>query len=185
MRKNAALFVSLALVSVLIAPGCATLTWKRTQAIAVTSSPAGATISVNGRQQGVTPLEIQLARKEKNIIRIESPGYNPAEIRLTRKIGNVLIPDIILGLWLGSMAFTLGPGGSDDMQERFIRRWPFVLLTAAALPALDVAMSKKYLLKPDYITVTLTKADGPPRVDTILVAADEVRSVRWIRVQRD
>ncbi|MCX6567428.1 MAG: PEGA domain-containing protein [Candidatus Aminicenantes bacterium] len=187
MKKASAVATSfILLLSVLLSPNCATLIRNRTQRIPVTSSPMGATVIVNGVQQGVTPLEIKLTRKKNSqVIRIESPGFNPAEIRLTRKLGTYLFPDILLGFFLGSAAFTLGPGGSDDMEERFVRRWPLVLLSAAALPFLDIAISKKYTLEPDYITVTLTKVDGLPRVDTILVDAEAFRNVKWIRVHRD
>jgi len=35
------------------------------------------------------------------------------------------------------------------------------------------------------IIVRLKKADGPPRVDTILLDAEELKNVKWIRVHRD
>jgi len=33
--------------------------------------------------------------------------------------------------------------------------------------------------------VTLTKADGPPRVETILVNAEDFQNIKWIRVHRN
>jgi hypothetical protein len=42
---------------------------------------------------------------------------------------------------------------------------------------------KGYNLSPKDLTVTLTKADGTPRVDTLLVDPDELRNVKWIRVR--
>src|SRR5512140_2454487 len=86
-RKNTARLLILPLVSVLLVPGCATLTRKTTQRIPVTSVPAGATVSVNGVEQGVTPLMIWPDRKWKGqVIRIEAPGYNPVEIKLKRNL---------------------------------------------------------------------------------------------------
>ncbi len=92
--------IFLTLTSVLLAPNCATLTRRRTQRIPVTSSPVGATVIVNGQQQGVTPLEIQMVRKKKGqVIRIESPGYNPVEIRPQRKMSvGPIIGNVLLGL---------------------------------------------------------------------------------------
>ena len=83
MKKKPVLASSLLILfSILLAPDCATITRRSKQRIPVTSDPMGATVIVNGVQQGVTPLEIRLARKEKGqVIRIESPGYNPIEIR--------------------------------------------------------------------------------------------------------
>ena len=45
--------------------------------------------------------------------------------------------------------------------------------------------SKGYTLTPGELSVTLTKADGPPRVDSIVIDANDLRNVKWIRVRRD
>ena len=58
-------FLLLTLTSTLISPNCATLTRRSAQRIPVTSSPIGAAVIVNGVEQGVTPIEIKLARKQK------------------------------------------------------------------------------------------------------------------------
>jgi hypothetical protein len=70
------LFVPLILMSVVLAPNCATIIQRSSQRIPVTSSPVGAAVTVDGQKQGVTPLDIYLSRQEKGqVIRIESPGY--------------------------------------------------------------------------------------------------------------
>jgi len=99
-RRNTGLFLFLALTRILLSPDCATLTRKKTQGIPVTSSPAGATVSVNGLPQGATPLEVRLARKPKGqVIRIESPGYYPVEIRLeTKRSRGLFFRNFLLGL---------------------------------------------------------------------------------------
>ena len=68
-QKANCVFLIMTLTSVLLAPNCATLTRNPNQRIPVTSSPAGATVIVNGVQQGVTPLELHLARGG------EGPGH--------------------------------------------------------------------------------------------------------------
>src|SRR5665647_836286 len=74
-RKNTARLLILPLMSLLLVPGRATLTHKTTQRIPVTSSPAGATVSVNGVLYGATPYELGLARKERDRSSGLNPGY--------------------------------------------------------------------------------------------------------------
>jgi hypothetical protein len=50
---------------------------------------------------------------------------------------------------------------------------------------MDLGSGQEYTLTPKNLTVTLTKADGTPRVDTVLIDADDLRNVKWIRVRRD
>jgi hypothetical protein len=141
MRANR-FFLFLTLTSVLLAPNCATLKEqrKRTQRIPVTSSPVGATVSVNGQQQGVTPLEIRLARKEKDqVIRIESAGYNPYEIRVKRGISPWVV---LMDVWLGAVSgfgaallyagITNEPGVSTD-PDAFDSEKVLVLAIPAAI----------------------------------------------------
>jgi len=185
--------IFLTLTSVLLAPNCATLTRRRTQRIPVTSSPVGATVIVNGQQQGVTPLEIQLVRKNKGqVIRIESPGYHPVEIRMQRKrsagpiIGNFflgLIPGIG-GAYIYALATTRCQSESAYDTEMMLS-W---LLGAAAFGGLFTLIDsghKGFELAPKELAVTLAKADGAPRVDTILIDADDFYNIKWIRVHRD
>jgi hypothetical protein len=189
-RTNHFLLV-LTLTSVLLTPNCATLTRKRTQRIPVTSSPVGATVFINGVQQGVTPLELNLMRGEKGqVIRIEYPGYNPYEIRPKRNVsilpilGNVLIAAACgittatvwshahdEEIWGGFKAMTIGFGAICGFTGLFT--------------LLDVGFTKGYEFNPRDLTVTLTKADGPPRVDTMLINADDFRNIKWIRVHTD
>jgi hypothetical protein len=194
-RKNASLFLFVTVASVLFAPNCATLMEQKTQRIPVTSSPVGATISVNGQQQGVTPLEIRLARKEKDqVIRIESAGYNPYEIRVKRGISaGKLIMDVVLGAASGFGAALLYAGITNEPwvstdPDAFGSEKVLVLAIPLAMigfPLLDLASGKIYTLKPAELIVTLKKADGTPRVETMLIDADGLQNIKWIRIHRD
>jgi hypothetical protein len=194
-RKNASLFLFVILASVLFAPNCATLMKQRTQRIPVTSSPVGATISVNGQQQGVTPLEIRLARKEKDqVIRIESPGYDPYEIRVKRGISaGELIMDIVSGAASGFGAALLYAGITNEPwvstdPDAFGSEKVLVIAIPLAMigfPLLDLASGKIYDLKPAELIVTLKKADGTPRVETMLIDAADLQNIKWIRIHRD
>ena len=187
-KRNTALFLFMTLTSVAFTPNCATLTRGRTQRIPVTSSLAGATVSVNGQQQGVTPLEIRLSRKQKcQVIRIESPGYNPVEVQLKRKRSvGPLIGNFLLGVITGAqLAFFYA--SARDINDEYIETYLAWLLGTAVCGGLFTLIdgSKGYALTPKELIVTLTKAGGTPRVDTILLDAEDFQSIRWIRVRRD
>jgi hypothetical protein len=181
------------LLSVLCALNCATITRKKTQVIPVTSAPVGATVSVNGAVKGVTPLEVRLVRKKKDqVIRIESPGYNPVEIRLQSKMsGGVYIGNFFLGLIPGTaVAYaiaTAGMAADDEIGDvpGVYGIWGGCVLAFAGLFTLMDSAGDGYELTPKQLIVNLQKADGPPRVDTILIDAEDFRNITWIRVHRD
>jgi hypothetical protein len=180
----------LILSSVLLAADCATITRRSKQRIPVTSHPVGATVIVNGVQQGVTPLVLRLPRKEKGqVIRIESPGYNPVEIRPKRKMsGGPMAGNFALGLMPGAV-LAMGYGMEHDEDENVDMMSMLIwMLSAAAFGGLFTAVDsggKGYELEPRELTVTLTKAEGPPRVETILIEAGDIQTIKWIRVRRD
>lgn len=79
---------------------CATIISGSKQNVKFASTPSQATIFVNGKEIGKTPLETKLARKEDHKVSIQLDGYVPYEIQLTKKfnewyIGNVLFGGII------------------------------------------------------------------------------------------
>jgi hypothetical protein len=185
MRKNsAALFVALALVNVVLAQGCATVLRGSRQWVPVTSSPERATVSVNGVNKGTTPLGIQLARNRKTqVIRIECPGYNPYEVRVERhvsvmhELGNVLLASFIgsTAAWIAFM--------SDETSHSDAIAWIGIPAGIVGFCLIDFASGGVYSIDPTEISVTLTKASGPPRVDVMVIDADDVKDVKWIRVR--
>jgi hypothetical protein len=163
---------------------------KRTQRIPVTSSPVGATVIVNGQQQGVTPLEIRLVRKKKGqVIRIESPGYNPFEIRLKRKMsGGPIAGNVLIGLIPGVVPAVLYKMYYDEDPNVMTKTFGIWMLTAVACGAVLTAIDSSgsgYELNPRDLTVTLSKADGLPRVDTMLIDANDFPNIKWIRVRKN
>ena len=185
MRGNR-FFLFLTLMTILLSPNCATLIRKWTQEIPVTSFAAGATVSVNGIQRGSTPVEIKLARRKRGqVIRIESPGYNPVEIRVKRGATTTnFLTDALLGAVVGGMiAF------SEATFTNYDDFWTHLAIYAPASAAVrvlfDLIPSKGHASNPQDLIVTLTKADGTPRVDTIIVDAEDFQNIKWIRVHRD
>ena len=180
------LFLVLTLTSILLFSNCATLFRTRTQPIPVTSSLGFSTVSVNGKPQGATPVEIRLARRKRGqVIRIESPGYNPVEIQVGRDASAPnFLADALLGAAVGGLIAFAQVSSNDDYDF-----WTELAIDApvgAALRLLfDLIPGKGHPLKPTDLIVTLMKAEGPVRVDTMIVDADVFRNVKWIRVRRD
>jgi hypothetical protein len=185
----------LILLGVLLFPSCATLTRSRSQKVPVTSNPVGATVIVNGAQKWVTPLELRLPRNKKGqVIRIESEGYNPVEIRLQRKMpGGTYISNFLFGFvtgavvtfaWAEARREAIGEEGIDEVPGLI----PFWILSSLAFGTIFTVFDGSgsgYSLNPGDLAVTLTKADGMPRVDTIFIDAEDFQNIKWIRVRRE
>jgi len=194
-KKNTVLLLLLTFMSLLLSPGCATLTRARSQGIPVTSSPTGATVSVNGQKWGATPTTISLDKKAKSqVIRIESPGYNPLEIRVKHKmsagpiLGNIVL-GALAGVGVGGLVAIIRdePWVSTDPNAFVSEKWivPSILAATVGAIVLDTSSGKAFILKPRELTMTLTKVVSTPRVDTLIVDADDFQNVKWIRVHRD
>jgi hypothetical protein len=50
---------------------------------------------------------------------------------------------------------------------------------------IDIGLKYGYVLRPKELSVTLTKANGEPRVRVLLIDAAAMRNITWIRVRRD
>jgi hypothetical protein len=183
-RNKACLLGSAILASVLLAAGCAGLINGSKQWVPVTSTPRGAAVFVNGVREGATPLELYLQRDHKApVIRIESPGYDPVEIRVTKRASGLpLLGNIMFGL--GPALFPAGRYYVAHDGEGALGVW---LLWAAAFgavfTAIDTASGSVNEFDPKEIVVTLKKADGPPKVETILLEERDFRNIKWIRVR--
>ena len=55
--------------------GCALATKGLHQSVSITSSPAGATVLVDGREAGVTPLVARLPRSASHRVELHKPGF--------------------------------------------------------------------------------------------------------------
>lgn len=87
--------------------GCATTLRGTHQDVALSSSPTGAIVSVNGGVVGTTPLMVSLPRRDGHVVHMELRGYEPVDRVLVCK------PDPTFAL----NAFTFGVGFAVDLVQ--------------------------------------------------------------------
>jgi hypothetical protein len=182
------LLIILTLLSLVLSPGRGTLLRKKMQRSPVTSNPVGAKVSVNGVEQGITPMELKLARKEKkHVIRIEYSGYNPVEIRAKRELSS--LPTLDNGLLGVALAIPLAFSEYMRNDEKYNSPWGLWALYSApiavALTIGDLVSGAGYSFSPRELSVDLTEVDGAPRLETILLDSGKLQNVTWIRIHRN
>jgi hypothetical protein len=179
-RRRTALAVLVALGSVL-SSGCGSMT-SHMQRVPVTSVPAGASVIVNGKPKGETPVMIWLDRKDKDhVVRIEYPGYDPVEIRPT----NVTSAGSIIGNFVMGAALALPIAMYQSIAEHDDHLFTMAAGFGLLFTLVDIGLKYGSVLRPKELSVTLTKANGEPRVRVLLIDAEAMRDITWIRVRRD
>jgi len=87
------------LLSLSILSGCATIFSGSREEISLESEPAGATVLVNGEEQGTTPMVINAKKGRKYKIQFLKEGYVTEHLKLLYSIGaGWLVLDIFTGI---------------------------------------------------------------------------------------
>ena len=89
------------MVIILFLTGCATIMNGPRQSVALSSSPTGAQVTVNGVTLGLTPMVTALRRRDTHLIRISMEGYEPFELGLTRSVSGWVWGNILFGGFIG------------------------------------------------------------------------------------
>jgi hypothetical protein len=80
--KRLLTLLPLALVSLLFASGCATVTKGPNQRVEINSTPTGATVKINGEEAGTTPMTAKLSRKRAHLVELEKNHFRPQAVEL-------------------------------------------------------------------------------------------------------
>lgn len=88
-------------ISTLALSACGTIVHGTTQQFAVTSEPPGATVEIDGVDQGETPLTTEVGRKNKHTLRLALDGYQPEEMIINRTVSGWVFGNIIFGGLIG------------------------------------------------------------------------------------
>ena len=99
MKRRTFFPLVLALVSV---AGCATIVNGKTQLVSFQSTPAGATIMIDGRPIGKTPLSLQLEKKSNQVLVVRKEGYKDFSTTMGTTVSGWFLGNIALGGVLGS-----------------------------------------------------------------------------------
>lgn len=101
--------ITLPLVALVMS--CASIVHGPTQSVDFSSQPAGAKITIDGKDYGVTPKSVDLRRrgrlkgenseKKEYAVKIELDGYYPYEIKIKREMDGWFLGNIIFGGLLG------------------------------------------------------------------------------------
>lgn len=111
--------------AVVLSTGCATIRNGPTQRVAVASDPPGAQVFIGGRPVGVTPMYVELDRRDRDVaLSLRKDCYRETVLPVPRRtskwvagnplLAGVPINDYGLGAWLGMAAFWAAVGGSVD-----------------------------------------------------------------------
>src|SRR5258708_40353026 len=83
MYKHIARRAALGGMALLLITGCATIIHGTRQDIGISTTPTGASVTIDNLESGTTPVFSKLRRKENHVVRIELPGYQPIDLALT------------------------------------------------------------------------------------------------------
>jgi hypothetical protein len=94
-----------------ILSNCSTVLNTTTQEISISSNPANAKITIDGKKFGNTPQEVNIDRGSAHLVKLELDGFEPYETQITKKIsiwfwGNALngfLPGMLIDMFTGSM----------------------------------------------------------------------------------
>jgi uncharacterized protein YceK len=86
--------ITLSLLCALLLGGCASIISGTSQAVTIDSNVAGATVSIEGSQVGVTPFSGKIPRKKESIAVVSKPGYGAQSLTLTTSFNPVAILSI-------------------------------------------------------------------------------------------
>ena len=89
------------LVSCAMLAGCATIMNQTTQSIGISSSPTGATVTVDTTPHGHTPVVARLSRKDNHFVKMELEGFEPYETTLTRRVSGWVWGNVAFGGLIG------------------------------------------------------------------------------------
>ncbi|MFH1352763.1 MAG: PEGA domain-containing protein [bacterium] len=96
-KRNLLLFYALLFLGFVGIIGCATIIHGTRQGISISSTPSGASVTIDGRIEGKTPLMVDLSRKDRHLVKIELESCNSYEMYLNRSASGWVWGNIVFG----------------------------------------------------------------------------------------
>ena len=203
IQRKTQIMLALMVTSIFLFQSCATIISGKSKRIPVTSRPVRARIIVDGEERGYTPLVLNLKKSNSYIVRVETPGYNPLEMRISRKVSNSLplsilgnmvtlgLPCMIVAALIGapeasltlfSFLYTKEEREKANRKANRLALIGFVLGTGSGI-LVDTLSGTNFTLSPKELTVTLSKIEGKPQPNFILIDAEQFQDIKWIRIR--
>jgi uncharacterized protein YceK len=92
-------FVSiLVIVLFLFTTGCATILKGTSQTVSFNSEPAGATVLVDGKAMGVTPVALMLKKNKYDTVTVQKKGYKSQTMPIKTRFDGIAIINIFWDL---------------------------------------------------------------------------------------
>ena len=91
-------FITCVAASTLLLSGCATVFKGSDQVLTITSDPDGATVRIDGKPVGVTPLSTKVKKNSADSIMIEKEGYRTETMPLDKKYDGIALLSIFWDL---------------------------------------------------------------------------------------
>lgn len=116
-RRAASILVTTLVVTAL---GCATIMNRGgKQWVTITTTPTGATATIDGFTTVETPTQIKLQRKKDHIIVFEKEGYEQKQVLIEHDLSNWVWGNILLGGLIG-LAIDFGSGGAYKLEPESV-----------------------------------------------------------------
>ena len=142
------------IVAIIVSTGCVgNIVKGPTQKVSFNSSPTGAEVTIDGVFEGVTPLSLELIRRESHHAVISLAGYEDAKFDIHKSLsGTIIVSDILI---FGAPLLYLLPGISDGRISGGDLACSVLLFAGTAL-VFDYISGGMYNLNPSDISSSLT-----------------------------
>ena len=158
--------------------GCASIITGSSQEMTFKSQPEEATVSVNGRILGKTPLTVRLDKKSNQAVIFEKDGYKSQTMQLETRINGWFWGNIVLGGLIGSTTDGLSGAVHEYSPSQY-----FVTLPPAGNNPVDTLTLQKMRAK-DFIVLNynnimkdLAKSSGEYYIS--LMNALKIETSNW------
>ena len=151
--------------------GCASIISGRHQAVTFKSSPDEATVSIDGRAIGKTPITTQVDRKSgAQVVTIEKQGYKTETIQLKSTVNGWLFGNFLLGGVFGSTTDSVTGAAYAYSQDQF-----FITLNPIGASTLPASTEVKTFVVTNYKSITEELNTKPDQYMKALFALMKVK----------
>jgi len=171
------------LFMIILTNGCATVISGKTQQMTFNSEPAGAKVTISGRQIGLTPITTVLDRKKDQVLVIEKEGYKPVTMQLTTSLNSWFWGNILIGGLIGSTTDGITGSVNEYAPSQY-----FVPLTPIEEKKANLEINKKIFAMMNYdklVKELFTEPGEYTKAFIILMGVEEGKEGVVINKMRD